>query len=44
MQQACMQFVHIGNLKQTLNNRLVLKKVHKVIQFNQKVWLKLYSI
>ena len=26
--------------KYTLNHGLVLKKVHRVIQFNQKTWLK----
>ena len=31
--------IHIRNLKQALNHGLVLKKVHKVIQFNQKVSL-----
>ena len=35
-------FMHIKVLKQALNHRLVLKKVHRVIQFNQKDWLKLY--
>ena len=34
--------IHIRNLKQVLNNRLVLKKVHRVIKFNQNVWLKPY--
>ena len=34
--------VHIRNLKETLNNGLVLKKVHSVIKFNQKAWLKSY--
>ena len=34
--------VHIRSLKEALNNRLILKKVHKVIQFNQKAWLKDY--
>ena len=34
--------IHIRNLKQALNNRLVLKKVHRVIKFNQNVWLKPY--
>ena len=29
-------------LKQALNNGLILKKVHRVIQFNQKAWLKPY--
>ena len=28
--------IHIRNLKQALNHGLVLKKVHKVIKFNQK--------
>ena len=32
--------IHIRNLKQVLNQRLVLKKVHRVIKFYQKVWLK----
>ena len=35
-------FVHIGNLKQALDHRLVLKKVHRVIKFNQNAWLKPY--
>ena len=30
----------IRNLKQALNPRLVVKKVHKVIKFNQNLWLK----
>ena len=34
--------VHIRALKQALHNRLILKKVHRVIQFNQKAWLKPY--
>ena len=34
--------IHIRNLKQALNYRLVLKKVHKVIKFNQNAWLKPY--
>ena len=29
--------IHIKNLKQALNHRLVLKKVHRVIKFNQKL-------
>ena len=32
--------VHIKVLKQALNHGLVLKKVHRVLQFNQKDWLK----
>ena len=34
--------VHIRSLKQVLNHGLILKKVHRVIQFNQKAWLKPY--
>ena len=34
--------IHIRNLKQALNHGLILKKVHRVIQFNQKAWLKPY--
>ena len=34
--------VHIRALKQALNHGLILKKVHRVIQFNQEAWLKLY--
>ena len=34
--------VHINALKQTLNHGLILRKVHRVIQFNQKAWLKPY--
>ena len=32
--------IHLKNLKQALNNELVLKKVYKVIKFNQNAWLK----
>ena len=32
--------VHIRALKQALNHKQILKKVHGVIQFNQKAWLK----
>ena len=35
--------VHIITLKQAFNNGLIiLKKVHRVIQFSQKAWLKPY--
>ena len=34
--------VHIRSLKQALNHVLILKKVHRVIQFNQEAWLKTY--
>ena len=32
----------VRSLKQALNHGLVLKKVHRVIKFNQKAWLKPY--
>ena len=32
--------VHIKNLKPELNHGLILEKVHRVIQFNSKPWLK----
>ena len=32
--------IHIRNFKKALNPRLVLKKVHSVIKFNQKALLK----
>ena len=34
--------IHIRNLKEALNHGLVLKRVHKVIKFNQNAWLKPY--
>ena len=34
--------IHIRSLKQALNHRLIFKKVHRVIQFNQEAWLKPY--
>ena len=34
--------IHIRSLKQALNHGLVLKKIHKLIKFNQNAWLKLY--
>ena len=34
--------INIRILKQALNHRLVLKKVHRVIKFNQNAWLKPY--
>ena len=34
--------IHIRALKQTLNHGLKLKKVHRVIKFKQKAWLKPY--
>ena len=32
--------IHIRNLKQALNHGLVLKKLHRIIEFKQKAWLK----
>ena len=34
--------IHIRALKQALNHGLKLKKVHRIIQFKQKAWLKVY--
>ena len=34
--------IQIRNLKQALNHELVLKNVHRVINFNQDAWLKPY--
>ena len=34
--------VHIRSLKQVLNHGLKLKKVHRIIEFNQEAWLKSY--
>ena len=33
---------HIRSLKQALNHGLILKIVHRVIQFNQEAWIKPY--
>ena len=33
---------HINSLKQALNHGLEFKKIHRVIEFNQKEWLKPY--
>ena len=32
--------VHINSLKQALNHGLKLKKIHRIIEFNQEAWLK----
>ena len=34
--------VHIRSLKQALDHGIILKKVYRVIQFNQEAWLKEY--
>ena len=34
--------IHIKSLKQVLNHGLKLKKVHRIIKFNKKAWLKPY--
>ena len=34
--------IHIRALKKALNHGLKLKKVHRIIQFKQKAWLKVY--
>ena len=33
---------HINSLRQALNHGLKLKKIHRIIEFNQEVWLKPY--
>ena len=33
---------HINSLKQVLNHGLKLKKIHRIIEFNQEAWLKPY--
>ena len=34
--------VNINSLKQALNHGLKLKKIHRIIEFNQEAWLKPY--
>ena len=34
--------IHITSLKEALNHGLILRKVHRIIQFKQKAWSKLY--
>ena len=34
--------VHIKSLKQALNHGLKLRKIHRIIEFNQEAWLKPY--
>ena len=34
--------VHVNALKQALNHGLKFKKIHRVLEFNQKAWLKPY--
>ena len=41
-QDKCENVVCIKSLKQALNHGLILKKVHRVISFNQDDWLKPY--
>ena len=36
--------IHIRNLKQALNHEFVLKKIHRIIKFNQNTWLKPYIL
>ena len=35
--------INITNLKQALNHKLVLKKLHRIIKFNEKARLKPYT-
>ena len=34
--------VHVNSLKQALNHGVKLKKIHRIIEFNKKEWLKTY--
>ena len=34
--------MHIKSLKQALNHGLKLKKIHRIIEFNQEAWLRPY--
>ena len=34
--------VHIKSLKQALNHGLKLKKIYRIIEFDQEAWLKPY--
>ena len=34
--------IHIKDLKEALNHGFILKKVHRVTEFNKKAWLKPY--
>ena len=34
--------IHMKNLNQVSNHKIILKKVHTVIKFNQNSWLKPY--
>ena len=34
--------IHIRSLKHALNHELVLKKLHRIVKFKQKFWLKSY--
>ena len=36
--------IHMKKIEQMLNHGLKLKKVHWVIEFNQKAWLKPYIV
>ena len=42
MQNKKKYVVHIKSLKQALSHGLKLKKTHRIIEFNQKAWLKPY--
>ena len=35
--------VHISALKQALNHGLILKKLHKIVEFKQRAWMKPYT-
>ena len=37
-----MNLIHARNLKEALNHEFLLKKIHRVVKFDQNYWLKLY--
>ena len=36
--------MHIKSLIQALNHELKLKKIHRIIEFNQEAWIKPYIV
>ena len=34
--------IHIRNLRQALNHRLILRKIYRILRFKKSAWLKMY--